>query len=344
MIGTALHDLAAKHHLTIASGMAYGILNGCFVTFSNGKDNQCISIYVGPQEAPMPGYAESRTVSCSRQIMQAISTASGADNAYCLMTGNENVPALVLNHAGSVVTVHFPDTPEATAGIERFISEVLPQLAPLTQPQHCIFCAQPTGSEGCPVRLSGDTVVPMHTACCKRASDNYRKANPKPGSLGKGILGAALGALLGAILLACLYNAGILARVVSLLIGLFASLGYTLLKGRPGREKVITVILCSLIAVLLGAFAGSLLPFVQKYQSLGESTKHVFAEYATSLPAWMNYVRASISGSGGSYWFSLGWNVLFCAVFAGIGCIDLLRNRAAGSADAARPRRLRGKC
>ena len=261
MIGTALHDLAAKHHLTIASGMAYGILNGCFVTFSSGKDNQCISIFVGPQEAPMPGYAESRTVSCSRQIMQAISTASGADNVYCLMTGNENVPALVLNHAGSVVTVHFPDTPEATAGMERFISEVLPQLAPLTRPQHCIFCAQPTGSEGCPV-----------------------------------------------------------------------------------REKVITVILCSLIAVLLGAFAGSILPFVQKYQSLGESTKHVFAEYATSLPAWMNYVRASISSSGGSYWFSLGWNVLFCAVFAGIGCIDLLRNRAAGSADAARPRRLRGKC
>ena len=97
MIGSALQAIAEKNGLTIASGAAYGLLNGCYVTLSGSKDYQRISIYVGAQEAPAPGYAESQTISCARQIIHTISAASGEENTFCLMTGNEAIPALVLN-------------------------------------------------------------------------------------------------------------------------------------------------------------------------------------------------------------------------------------------------------
>lgn len=341
MLSNTLCEIAGQNGLTIASGTAYGMLNGCYVTLSSGKEYQRISIYVGAQEAPAPGYAESQTVSCARQIIQTISVASGEENIYCLMTGSETIPALVLNHAGSVVTVNFPEAPDDAPGITRFIVELLPQVAPLTRPQQCIFCCQYTGGEGCPVRLSADTVVPMHVPCLEQAAANHRSANKLPGSVKKGVLGAVLGALVGAMIWALMYRLGYFARIVCVLIGLLASWGYDLFKGRPGREKIITVVACSLVAVLIGSFIGSILPFIERYAALGETSRQLFADISSG-PVWLTYVKGSIA-SNDQFWKELGVNLLFGMLFTGVGCFDLLRQNASATADASKPRRMRGK-
>lgn len=342
MISPAFKQLAQENGLMVASGVAYGSLNGCYVTLSGGTGYQRISIYVGPQEQPAPGYPESQTVSCARQIIHMISTASGPSNCYGLLTGDDSAPALVLNHAGSVVTVSFADTEEAAPGVAQFVTVMLPQIAPLTRPQLCICCCEPTEGEGWPVRLSADTVVPMHDPCLEQVLGSLPDA-PKARERNSGVPGAALGALVGAVLFVLLYNLGVAARIAGLLIGLLASWGYDLFKGKPGRAKLAPVIVCSLIAVLLATFAGSVLPFLQKYQTLGASTKAMFAELSGGMPVWFTYVRASIASAGGAFWLGFGLDLLIGLLFTGAGCLDLLRTDASATADAAKPRRLKGK-
>ncbi len=258
MLSTLFRDLALKHGLTTASGMAYGMLQGCFVTLSGGAGVQRISIYVGAQEQPAPGYSESRTVSCAKQICHTISTASGEDNLYALITGNDAVPALILNHAGSVVTVNFPDTPEARTGIERFIDELLPQVAPLTRPKQCILCCAETNGDACPVRLSADTVVPMHVPCFRNAAGLHAPSKQEKAAQLRATLGAAGGALIGALLWALLSGFGPIAWVVGVLMGLLPTLAYDLLKGRSGMPRSITILVCAVVAVLLGRLGASL--------------------------------------------------------------------------------------
>lgn len=335
MISTAFRELAEKHSLTIASGMAYGMLNGCFITLSEDADVRRISLYVGAQEPVPAGFAESQTVSCAKQIIHTISAASGPDNIYGLMTGNAAIPALILNHAGSVVTVNFSDSPEALKGVERFLTELLPQVAPLTRPQQCIFCGQPTAGAGCPVRLSADTVVPMHEPCFRQAAGHHATPREEHIALLRAVLGAAAGALIGMVAWTFLSGFGPVAWGVGVLMGLLPVLGYDLLKGKPGKARLITVIACAVVAVLLGSLGACALALHQSYAASGKVAQEMVSAFAymkalfeydaSALP---NLIRTLIAGT----------------VFAGIGCLALLRRTAAATAEAAKPRRLKGKC
>lgn len=342
MISTALREIAVQNRMNIQSGCAYGMLNGCIVTLSGGTDYQRISIYVGAQEQPASGYDESYTVSCARQIIHTISAASGEENVYSLITGNEALPALVLNHAGSVVTVNFAATPAGDAGVVRFVAEILPQVSALTRPQQCIYCTHPTGGEGVPVRLAEDTVVPMHDGCLQQAAEGYARQHAADGSKA-GVWGAVIGAAAGALIWAMVYHLIYPAAILCVLIGLLASRGYDLFKGRPGMTKVITVALISLAAVLIGAFAGSLLPYFDSFASLGETTKHMFEELSASQPGWLTYIRANISNPDQGYWTQLLVKLILGGIFDGIGCLDLLRQKDAFTAEASKPRRMKGK-
>ena len=335
MISTAFRELAEKHSLTIASGMAYGMLNGCFITLTEDADVRRISLYVGPQEPIPSGFAESQTVSCARQIIHTISTASGPDNIYALRTGSAEIPALILNHAGSVVTVNFSDAPEAIKGVERFLAELLPQVAPLTRPALCIFCGQPTSGSGCPVRLSADTVAPMHDPCFRQAAGNHATPREERIALLKAVLCAALGALIGTIAWTFLSGYGPLAWVVGVLMGLLPVLGYDLLKGKSGKARIITVVVCAVTAVVLGSLGACALSLHRSYVASGEVAQQMVSQLAY-MKAQFDYdtnalptlIRALIAGT----------------VFAGIGCLALLRRTAAATAEAAKPRRLKGKC
>lgn len=344
MLDTSFRAIAAKHNLSIASGAAYGVVNGCFVTLSSGKEYQRISIYVGPQYAPDPNGADSPTVSCAKQIIHTITTASGEENNYALLLQHDSLPALVLNHAGSVVTVNFSADEAAIQGIERFIAEILPQIAGITAPAHCILCGQPTNGEGCPVRLSGDTVVPMHAPCCEKAAESFNAPTDKSSNSALGIIGAVCGALIGAAVWAAIFQFGFITSIAGLLIGFLASCGYDLLKGRPGKAKLITVIVCCVIGVALGTLVGTLIPYYTAFGELGMSTQARFEAISPSMPGWFTYMRGAVSVEGAEFWKSLALNMGLGILFAGVGCLDLLRRSAEDSDAATKPRRLKGKC
>lgn len=335
MITTVFREIAAKHSLTVASGMAYGMLNGCFITLSEAPDLRRISIYVGPQEAPAPGCTESYTVSCAKQLLSMISTASGSDNVYSLMTGNAAIPALVLNHAGSVVTVNFPDAPEARAGIERFIGELLPMAARLTRPQLCIYCGAPTEGKGCPVRLSSDTVVPMHLPCLKQAAGQHTPSAAEQNAQKRSIAIAAVCALLAALLFALMYGLGPAGWIPSgVLLGLAPFGGYVLSRGKSGLPRIATVAGCAVAAAVLGSLGAT-------YAALhGDYLRNLTVMTAQSISEWA-FIRASLSASA-EVLPAAALRLMTALFTAAFGCTPLLYKASTATAEAGKPKRLKG--
>lgn len=82
---------------------------------------------------------------------------------------------------------------------------------------------------------------------------NYMEEQKPQGSIVRGLIGALIGAILGAIVWGVV---GILTQsvftVIGILMGFLTAKGYDLLKGRQGAAKIVIVILCLIIAVVLG--------------------------------------------------------------------------------------------
>lgn len=94
----------------------------------------------------------------------------------------------------------------------------------------------------------------------------YNVETEKQGSILRGLVGALIGAVLGAAVWGIV---GILTqRVFSLLgflLGFLCAKGYELLKGREGVAKVVIVILCVILAVVLGEAIFAVGTFHQMY-------------------------------------------------------------------------------
>lgn len=340
MLDIMFQELAEKNGMKIKSSMAYGLLNGCYVTLTSDADYLRISIYVGPQIAVAEG-TESPTVSCANQIVHTITSASGADNIFGILVGHATHPAIVFNHAGSVVTVNFENS-EERSGIQRFVDELLPLVAPLTRPGLCICCSSPTDGHGVPVSISGDTVVPMHRNCCKTLSDSYKDQDDKPGSILTGAIGALLVAILGAGVWAFVYQFGFMSSLVGLVIGFMVCLAYDMCKGKPGRAKLITAIVCCVLAILLGTFGGTILNSYTSFQELDSVAQRMFAEIGE--PGWWSYHQGLVSYYAADYWYDIGVNFTLGLLFAAMGCFNLFRDLAKRDDKAARPRQLPGNC
>ncbi len=89
-------------------------------------------------------------------------------------------------------------------------------------------------------------------------------------------LGALAGALLGAVAWAALSIIGFMASIVGLLIAWLASKGYDLLGGKPGKVKIITLILCVILAVAAGT-AGSVA--YELHSAYKEGSQELVEEY-----------------------------------------------------------------
>jgi len=265
MIDRAFAALGRKFGLTSSTGLVYGNLQGTLSALSSGKTCRCISIYVGAHEEVAPGIHESHTVSCANQIMSLIRAASGEANVYHLLTGSD-AEAVSLQNARCVVAVNFSRDDAALEGIERFITEVLPQIAPLTRPQQCIDCCQMTGGQGVPVKID-DAIVPMHPACAEPVV-SIGKADT---SLAKGIGMAVFGALVGGVLFALLYGLiGYWAAFFTLFVFLLAFIGYNHFKGPHGLVKVITLGVSTAVVSLLSAVVGLWLELYTRYLSMSD--------------------------------------------------------------------------
>lgn len=239
-----LAKIINEYGLRVQGDVAYGLLKGCFVTLSEGDGYKRLCIYTGPRGS---GSAENAESFLRRQDLKQ----------YRLRKDRGSRPGLASDPEG-VVTLHFSAVLGVEGRMRAFIEEILPQIAPLTATQLCQHCGQPiTGEDLSLVALDGGSIVPMHNHCqAEHAAiqqQEWDRAVAESNVL-TGIIGAVIGAALGAILWMIVGKLGYISALVGLAIAFFASFGYDKLKGRPGKIKVITLIVCVILAVFLGTF------------------------------------------------------------------------------------------
>ncbi len=151
----------------------------------------------------------------------------------------------------------------------------------------------------------------------------------KEGSYVTGLIGALLGALVGAIVWCLVMQMGIIAALVGFVIGWLAEKGYTLLKGKNGKGKLVILIVAVIFGVLAGTFAAHA---VDWYRAI--------AEYYPDAVATING-RETLVGYGdipllifytlstdGEYLGGTVKDVLMGLLFAFMGVFGILKNAA----------------
>lgn len=332
MIGTALKSLAAQLQLAVSNGMAYGYLQGSYVTLSETLFCRRMSIYVGCVDVTLPeGEELSPAAKCSAAIVEMITNGSGADNTYALVN-NKQIPAVLANHSGSVVTLNFRKDAAGLNGLQRFIAEMLPSITPLTAPLQCAYCGGHTQGQGYPVRIAADTVLPMHTECLTQAAGKKRSKLPPVAA----VIGAAVGALLGAVVWALIFHAGYISALGALVILMLSLFCYMLLGGKPGMQQNIVLLVCMVAAILLGTLGEYLWTMHEQYVAYGSVVSGLMNESV--------YMRVMIKE-----FFTSSKSILELLLNLGIGLVFALivavswTNKEKGGSPAEPPKALPGK-
>ena len=332
MIGSGLKKLAAANGLQIDGGVAYGVLKGCFVSLSEGSGYKRMCIYAGCYHKP-EGVAAAVEGEVPEHLQVASAIAdyiveyAGDFKTYRIMNSKHKLPGVSIVQGGSVVQINFFDNPGTIKCIEAFIENILPEIAPTTQPHVCMKCGLGNNDTTKPVLLPDEAVVPMHEGCANEiiAALGGKKARAG-GTLG-GILGALIGSAIGAVVWAAIGVMGYIASIVGLLIAFLASKGYDLLGGKPGKVKLVTLIICVLLAVVVGT-VGTQVYFIHE----------VYVEGVAELKSWevakpeMEFIMEVIpvmwedSEVAGAVAGDIGMGWLFAA----LGCFGILRSSTGG--------------
>ena len=311
MLGSALKKLASQYRLAINKSMIYGYLQGSFVTLTDGPVHRRLSIYVGCVNVALPeGEELSPAAQCSAIIVDMVTKASGDANIYGLMR-NRFMPAVVVNHSGSVVTLNFTRTEAGWNGLQRFVAEMLPRITPLTAPLQCCHCGGHTGGQGYPVEFAADTAVPMHAACQQEAARSHAAKHRTP----LAIACASVGALIGAACTASFVSAGYPFVLGALLIVLLSLGGYKLLRGTPGRVQRITLSTCVGVAVLLATICIYWSEMAAKYLAYGYVVSNMISESMyfrlaakDLLSSWSTWIEVAVN-----LLIAFGILLVFCA-------------------------------
>ena len=252
MIGSGFKQLAAQYQLHVSNGIAYGSLMGYTTTLSEGAGFKRIHISTTfPQTAWKEAfYTAVNSVDCKHSF---------------------RVTSWDIGTHG--ITVIFQDTVGTMDKIHAFIQWFYPLLTQYgaANASVCSRCGQQTMDGN--LYLIGDAVHYMHDSCAGQviasvdADDSLRRQEGS-GSYFTGFLGALGGALLGAVAWAVIYMAGYVASVVGLLMGWLSEKGYTLLKGKRSKPKIAILIVCVIIGVLAGNYAGLILGVHQELDGL----------------------------------------------------------------------------
>lgn len=141
------------------------------------------------------------------------------------------------------------------------------------------------------------------------------------GNVAGGFIGALLGALVGAIVWALVGMLGYIASIVGFLIAFLAGKGYDWFKGRPGKIKVVILVLCVILAVFIGNIGSyawmihdvyqeelALLSDLEKTQVVSEA--EFFVLLAAEPDLQIDFFKD----------FAVG------LLFAGLGCFGVLRD------------------
>lgn len=332
MIGSGLKKFAEEYHLTAESGVVHGWLQNCYVAFSEGAGYKRLAIYIGchhagedehiPEEGTLPAHMQA-----ADQIADFILEKAGEYKKYRLMPSGKGMPGVVLTQGGSVVQVNFFDNPGTLKCIRNFIEDILPQLAPLTAPRECAACAGEQDATFLPVLMTDQAVVPMHSHCAEKITAALSQANAHTRSALPvlPILGALLGALLGAVVWAAVGILGYMASIVGLLIAFLASKGYDLLGGKPGALKIVTLIVCVILAVAAGTVGCEIYGLHTFYQE--EVQK--LGPMETAVPE-MEFLKATVPllWQEAEVLKAVVKDAAMGLLFAMIGCLDILRRES----------------
>lgn len=242
MIGSGLKKLAEQHGLRVSGGVAYGSLMGFATTLCEGSGWKRIDIATRFTDAEQ------------QKAFEAALHAVDLKRQY-------RVQSLTINHRN--INVVFHDTVGTMKKIEAFIAWFYPLMGQYGA-QQADICTECGGQVTSGSWYTVDGIAyQMHDACAQHVAeqlntDAQQRRDEDTGSYGKGFLGAFIGAMLGSVVWAVVLYMGYVASIVGLLIGWLAEKGYTLLKGKQGKGKIVILI----IVIILGVLVGTLLPDV----------------------------------------------------------------------------------
>lgn len=137
------------------------------------------------------------------------------------------------------------------------------------------------------------------------------------GSYLSGFAGALVGSVLGGIVWAVVLNFGYVASVIGYLIGWLAEKGYTLLKGKNGKGKIVILIFMAVLGVAIGTIGAQIIEMI-KLISSGEMPGLLYSD----IPMWLTELLKDSEYFGYIIKdFGLG------LLFACLGCFSFLRNK-----------------
>lgn len=242
MIGKALKKLALENGMTVANGVAYGSFRGYTATLCEGSGWKRIDFSV--------------------RFSDPAQKASLLDEVGNLGDKQLNKRYRVTQFAVSekLIQISFLDNPGTMKKMMAFLDWFVPLLDTYgaSKAEFCTECGLEI-LEGNWILVDG-VCHHVHSACGDKIQrqieeDNQQQKEERTGSYLGGAVGAFLGAALGAVVWAVVLYLGYVASLVGLLIGWLSEKGYTLLKGKQGKGKIVILILAIIFGVLLGTLA-----------------------------------------------------------------------------------------
>lgn len=304
MIGSGLAKFAKENGMTVSNGVAYGGLRGYAATLSEGA-----------------GY---KLMVFSTQFSDPVKKTEFLDKISSI--GNKQLQkdfrVTKLDVSAGFIAVVFHDTMGTMKKIRAFADWFIPLLG-----EYGASGVNVCGECGCEI-IDGDSWIMVdgichrvHAACAEKVSQSIEHSNEqekqeRTGSYVTGALGAFLGAALGAIVWAVVLLAGYVASIVGLLIGWLAEKGYTLLKGKLGKGKVVILILAIIFGVLLGTLAADAISLAQMINS-GELYGLTYGDIPLMIVTLFAESPEYVSATMG--------NVGLGLLFAALGVFALLR-------------------
>ena len=167
----------------------------------------------------------------------------------------------------------------------------------------------------------------------KNRKDTYAMVENNPVEIQKegpyvtGLIGALVGALVGAVAWCLVMQLGIIASLVGFVIGWLAEKGYTLLKGKAGKGKLVILIVAVIFGVLAGTFATHAVDWAQAIAEYYPNAaividgREVLVDYS-DIPSLILYELTNDS----EYLFATVKDLLLGLLFAFMGVFSILKN------------------
>lgn len=311
MIGNTYKKFALENGLTVSNGVAYGSLRGYAASLFEGGGWKAVVFSVRFSDP-------ARRV----ELMDLVDSI-GDRQLYKTYRVNR------LGITDRMIQIQFHDNPGTMKKIAAFLDWFIP-LLDAHGASKVNFCAE------CGLEIQdGEWIMVdgvchhVHGTCGEKIQrqieeGNQREKEERTGSYLSGIIGAFLGAALGAIVWAVILYIGYIASLGGLVIGFLAEKGYSLLKGKQGKGKIVILIFAILFGVLLGTFLPDvfvLVGMINGGELPGATIGDIPLVIFYTLLGDGEYLRGVLANMGAG------------ALFAGLGAFALLRRTSKEVAD-----------